>query len=120
MKLRPAIAMIELIFAIVIMGIVLMSVPNLIRTTEKSGYVTIQQEAINEVSTHLNVVLSYHWDENDTYDTDDTDENDTNKSYPSPILRVTNGDPGLDEALLPDGRTMSTSPKLSFELSISL
>ncbi len=44
---RPAIAMIELIFAIVIIGIVLMSVPQLISTAAKSGYVTIQQEAIS-------------------------------------------------------------------------
>ncbi|ADV45683.1 type II secretion system protein [Nitratifractor salsuginis] len=89
---RPAVAMIELIFAIVIIGIVLMSAPNLIRTVEKSGYVAIQQEAINEAAAHLNMVIGYHWD-----------ENDANESFLDPVLHVTSGDSGLDEVLLPDG-----------------
>jgi hypothetical protein len=63
-KLRPATAMIELIFAIVIMGIVLMSAPQLISNATKSGYVTIQQESINEASSQVNMLLGYNWDEN--------------------------------------------------------
>lgn len=78
--------MIELIFAIAIMGIVLMSVPNIIRTTQRSSYLAIQQEGINEASTHLNNILSYAWD-----------QNDTNASYLPPLLSVNNGDPALDE-----------------------
>ncbi len=61
-KLRPAIAMIELIFALVIIGITLMSAPMLISTAEKSGYVAIQQEAINEAATQVNMIMGYHWD----------------------------------------------------------
>jgi hypothetical protein len=61
--LRPAIAMIELIFAIVIIGIVLMSAPMLISTASKSGYVAIQQEGINEAATKVNMIMGYHWDE---------------------------------------------------------
>jgi len=78
--------MIELIFAIAIMGIVLMSVPNIIRTTQRSSYLAIQQEGISEASTHLNNILSYAWD-----------QNDTNASYLPPILSVNNGDPALGE-----------------------
>lgn len=84
---RPAIAMIELIFAIVIMGIVLMSAPMLISTAAKSGYVAIQQEAINEAASQVNMIMGYHWD-----------ENSADEMYLDPILRVSNGHPALDEA----------------------
>lgn len=67
--MRPAIAMLELIFAIVIMGIILMSAPMLISTAAKSGYVAIQQEAINEAATRVNMIMGYHWDENSTDET---------------------------------------------------
>ena len=62
--LRPAVAMIELIFAIVIMAIILMSAPMLISTAAKSGYVAIQQESINEAASRVNMIMSFHWDEN--------------------------------------------------------
>jgi len=66
---RPAIAMIELIFAIVIIGIVLMSAPMLISTAAKSGYVVIQQEAISETASRVNMIMGYHWDENSADET---------------------------------------------------
>jgi hypothetical protein len=66
--LRPAIAMIELIFAIVVMGLALMSVPMLISTATKSGYVAIQQEAVAEAASNMNIIMGYHWDEQDTSD----------------------------------------------------
>ena len=88
--MRHAIAMIELIFAIVIMGFVLMSAPMLIGMTTKSAYVAMQQEAINEAASQINMILSYHWD-----------ENDTNGSYYEPLLQTTNGDSDLNE----DGST---------------
>jgi len=68
--LRPAIAMIELIFAIVIIGIVMMSAPMLISTATQSGYIAIQQESINEAATQVNMILSYPWDENNTNNKD--------------------------------------------------
>ncbi len=64
--LRPATAMIELIFAIVIMGIVMMSAPQLISIAAKSGYVTIQQEAISEAASQASMVMGYAWDEQNT------------------------------------------------------
>ena len=84
-KMRAAIAMIELIFAIVIMGIVLMSAPMLIDTAAKSTYVALQQESIAAASSEIGLILTHHWDEGNT---------DLNKS--APIL-VTQGNSGLNE-----------------------
>ena len=83
--LRPAIAMIELIFAIVIMGIVMMSAPMLISTATKSTYVALKQEGINEAASRVNMIMGYAWDENNTQD-----------NYVFPILHVTSGDTALD------------------------
>ena len=94
--MRPAIAMLELIFAIVIMGIILMSAPRLISTAAESGYVAIQQEGINEAASQVNMIMGYHWD-----------ENDANQSYIDPILRVTSGDNELEE-VNPTGRRVGT------------
>ncbi len=100
-RMRPAIAMIELIFALVIMGIVLMSAPMLISTASKSSYVATQQEAINEAAAQLNMILSYHWD-----------EQDSNESYPDPILIVDSTTPNLNVSGT-SGRRKGT-PKESF------
>ena len=67
--LRPAIAMIELIFALVIMGIVLMSAPMLISTATKTTNVALQQEGINEAASRINMILTYAWDQQDTNET---------------------------------------------------
>ena len=64
--LRPAIAMIELIFAIVVMGIVLMTAPMLIQQAAKSGYVAAQQEGIHEAASRISMIMGYYWDENNT------------------------------------------------------
>ncbi len=57
--------MIELIFAIVIMGIVMMSAPNLIRISSKSNYVALLQESVAAAATQINMILSAAWDAND-------------------------------------------------------
>lgn len=62
-KAKKAIAMIELIFALVIMGIVLMSAPMLIQQSIKSSNVALQQEAIVSTASQTAIVLSMHWDE---------------------------------------------------------
>ena len=82
---RPAIAMIELIFAIVIMGIVMMSAPMLISTATKSTTVVLQQEGVNQAVSRITMVLTYPWD-----------EADTNDSCIPPVLIVTNGDSNLE------------------------
>ena len=86
--LRPAIAMIELIFALVIMGIVLMSAPRLISSATQSSYVSIQQEAISEAASQANMIMGYEWD-----------EEDTNSSFLSPILIVASGHGDLNTSL---------------------
>lgn len=88
---RKAMAMIELIFAIVIMGIVMLSAPLLISTATKSAYVTISQESVTAVSSEIGMILTHHWD-----------QGDTDPDLSSPIL-VTAGDTDLNEILYPDG-----------------
>ncbi len=94
--LRPAIAMIELIFAIVIMGIVMMSAPMLISTASQSTYVALQQEGINEAASRVNMIMGYAWDENNTDD-----------MYIPPILNVSSGASDLDE-VRPTARRIGT------------
>ena len=84
--MRTAIAMIELIFAIVIMGIVLMSAPMLISTASSTTTVALQQEGINEASSRISMILTYPWD-----------QNDINDSCISPVLHVSSGDSELAE-----------------------
>jgi len=90
--MRNAIAMVELIFAIVIMGIVLMSAPLLVSTASKSGYVAIQQENINEAASQVNMILGHSWDEENTDD-----------SVRAVILETTNGDANLNEVNATNG-----------------
>ncbi len=65
-KTKKAIAMIELIFALVIMGIVLMSAPMLIRQSIKSSNIALQQEAIVTAASQTAIILSMNWDENNS------------------------------------------------------
>ena len=99
--MRRGIAMIELIFAIVVMGIVMMSAPMLISTAAKSGYATIQQEGINEVASQINIILGYAWDESNTDD-----------SRP-PVILLTEGDSDLNAVGITGRRagTPSDSPR---------
>ncbi len=62
-KYKPAVAMIELIFALVIIGIVLLSAPLLIQQSIRSGSVALQQEAIAAAASQTSIILSMHWDE---------------------------------------------------------
>ena len=52
----------------------------------KSGFVTLQQEAISEASAHISSIMTYAWD-----------ENDTNESFIPPVLKVSNGDSELGD-----------------------
>jgi len=86
-KMTKAVALIELIFAIVVMGIALMSAPMLLSTAAKSTTVALQQEGINEAVSQMNLILTYPWD-----------QNDTDTACIPPVLHVANGDSELDEA----------------------
>jgi len=63
---RKAIAMIELIFAIVIMGITLMSIPMVVNQASQSTNTTLQQEAIAAAASDMSLILSRAWDESNT------------------------------------------------------
>jgi len=65
-KLRPAVAMVELIFAMVIIGITLMSAPGIISVSMQSSHVAIQQEAIAAASSQISLILTRNWDERDS------------------------------------------------------
>ncbi len=65
-KHKKAIAMIELIFALVIIGIVLLSAPMLIQQSIKSGNVALEQEAIASIASQASIILSMSWDENNS------------------------------------------------------
>lgn len=108
-KMRRAIAMVELIFAIVIMGIVLMSAPMLISTATQSNYVAMQQEAIAAASAEIGMILTHHWD-----------EGNTNTTRTASVLVSEHGNSDLKQEMngtIPTGRragTPSTSSRRFF------
>ncbi|MBD3790871.1 MAG: type II secretion system protein [Campylobacterales bacterium] len=62
--MRKAIAMIELIFAIVIIGITLLSAPLLIDRSAQSNYVALKQESIAAAATQISMIMTANWDRN--------------------------------------------------------
>ncbi len=86
----------------------------LIQVATKSAYVALQQESIAVAASEIGMILTHHWDE------EDTDEN-----LSAPILK-TNGDSDLNaEKLYPDGNSTGvrvgtpSSSKRSFFTSLS-
>lgn len=65
---RFAFTMIELIFAIVVMSIAVMSLPMMIQTTAKGIEDNIVQEAVFAASAELMGATSYYWDLNSMQD----------------------------------------------------
>jgi len=61
---RAAFTFIELIFAIVIISVVVMSLPIISTFLTKNTETNLVQEAIFAASTELNELTSYHWDDN--------------------------------------------------------
>lgn len=62
--MRKAASMIELVIAIVVMGIAVMSLPLILTQSQNSNALALQQEAIMATKTQLAYILSYEWDEN--------------------------------------------------------
>ena len=102
---QAGVAMIELIFSLVIMGIVLMSGPALLSQTTKSSMVAFQQESIAIVAAHTNALLTYAWDEQNT---------ESQVAFTKRILRVTNGDTELNSVaggrVIPGNRSFDPDP----------
>ena len=61
---RSAFTLLEVLFAIVIVGVTMVSVPVIINSNARGFDVTITQEAIFAASAELNQVLALSWDEN--------------------------------------------------------
>ncbi|MBE0492107.1 MAG: hypothetical protein IBX44_07630 [Sulfurospirillum sp.] len=64
---RTGSSLIELIIAIVVMGIAIMSLPLVLSQSQNSNALALQQEAILATKTKLGYLLSYDWDAN-SYD----------------------------------------------------
>ena len=65
--MRRGFSLIEVVFAIIIIAISLMSVPMLLKSSSKSNEFSMMQEAILATSTKMGNILSYPWDIN-SYD----------------------------------------------------
>ncbi len=65
--MKKAFSLVEVVFAIVIIAISMMSVPMILKQTTKSNEFSIIQEAILASSTKMGNILSYSWDKN-SYD----------------------------------------------------
>ncbi|MDD5359075.1 MAG: hypothetical protein PHI79_02065 [Sulfurovaceae bacterium] len=74
---RKAIAMIELIFAIVVMGIAMLAIPMITSQTIKGSESALMQESVSAAASELNMILAKPWD-----------SNGTDESLGSPILRT--------------------------------
>ena len=64
-QFKRGIAMVELIFALVIMGIALMSAPMLIHQSIQRSNIALQQESIASLASHTGILLTKYWDEGD-------------------------------------------------------
>jgi len=60
---RKAASMLELVIAIVVMGIAMMTLPLMLTTTQNNNIFTMRQEAIYAARTQLGDMLTYSWDE---------------------------------------------------------
>ncbi len=86
--MRKGISLIELVLAIVVIAISVMSVPMMLQQGAKSDNFSMMQEAILAARTKMGGILSYQWDDNAR------DGNNTEGRLRA--LDVTNGDGALD------------------------
>jgi len=112
---RSAFTLIELVFAIVVIAIAVLSLPMMNDVTSKGIENNIVQEAIFAASTELNQDVTYFWDENTTVEDeygrviwmDSSDCNDTTKLRPGQILqklhRRCNDDSSIRPTFTSDG-----------------
>jgi len=82
---RRSIALIEIIFSIVIIGIAMVAIPAILYQAMKSNEFSINQEALLAGATKIGNILTYEWD-----------ENNTGSQALKYVLDVTNGDNELN------------------------
>ncbi len=99
-KMRHGFTFIELVVAIVVIGIAMMSVPLLLSQSSRTNEFSISQEAVLAGSTKIGNILTYPWDDKLVSEVD-----------VKHILDVTNGDLDLDR--FPDNN--STRRKGNFK-----
>lgn len=75
--MSKASSMIELVIAIVVMGIAIMTLPLMLTRTQNNNAFAIQQEAILASRTQIGDILTYPWDENSKNNTYVLDTNST-------------------------------------------
>jgi hypothetical protein len=80
--------MVELIFAIVVMGIAMLSLPLMVNTATQSSRVAFGQESIAILAAHTNAIMSFSWDENNTFEATGAGRDG--------MLQVSNGNIGID------------------------
>lgn len=66
--MRKAASMLELVIAIVVMGIAVMTLPLILTQSQNANALALQQEVILATKTKLGYILAYEWDAN-SYDT---------------------------------------------------
>ena len=88
---RAAFTLIELIFAIVIIAISVISLPMMGQVVSKGVSTNLVQEAIFAAATKLNEAVTYKWD-----------ENSTNAAAPDSLSRVINT--AVNDCSTPDGQ----------------
>ena len=64
--MRKAASMIELVIAIVVMGIAMMTLPMMLTTVQSNNTFAMQQEAILIARTQMGDIITYPWDEHST------------------------------------------------------
>jgi hypothetical protein len=108
---RKAVAMIELIFAIVVMGIAMLALPMITAQSSKGIESAIMQESVSEVASNMNIVLAKYWD-----------EENTKAGQESMILSTTNGNFAARSGLIQDynGRTTKDQTAASNDLTFSV
>ena len=86
--MRKAISLIELVLAIVVIAISVMSVPMMLQQGTHNDTYSMMQESILAARTKMGNILSYQWDDNAR------EANNTNGRLR--VLNVYSGDPALD------------------------
>ena len=71
-KNRKGVAMIELIFAIVIMGFVMLSIPMLMMQVKHASKLSSKQESIAMIASQMNLIMTHQWDDIQTRVTNDS------------------------------------------------
>jgi Tfp pilus assembly protein PilV len=113
MVMRQAMSMIELVFAIVIMGIAVMSLPLILTQVQNNNAFAMQQEAILAAKAKIGDILTYEWDDNSYSAT-------AQRSY---VLDTLNGNGDLNRAGTTDrrvGHVNANYRRKLFDSSIAL